>query len=54
MIHKKGSAKRQRQRVRNKADYALYETLKASLIARATTPAEYEAACQRAAKIAGV
>lgn len=36
------------------ADLWRYEALKASLTAAATTPAEYEAACRRAAEIAGV
>ncbi|UCV01746.1 hypothetical protein [Dechloromonas denitrificans] len=34
--------------------FALYESLKASLTATATTSAEYEAACRQAAKLAGV
>jgi len=33
---------------------AYYESLKASLTATAKTSAEYSAACQRAAKMAGV
>lgn len=35
-------------------DFARYESLKSALTAKATTPAEYEAACRRAAQIAGV
>lgn len=35
-------------------DYQLYERLKAEYTATATTPAEYEAACRRAAQEAGV
>ncbi len=35
-------------------DFRRYEVLKASITATATTPAEYEAACRRAAEIAGV
>ena len=34
--------------------YAVYEILKASLTACATTPAEYERACRQAADLAGV
>jgi hypothetical protein len=34
--------------------FGKYEELKASLTAIAATPAEYEAACRQAAKIAGV
>jgi len=36
------------------ADYPRYELLKSQFTATATTPAEYEAACRRAALIAGV
>lgn len=54
MTPKKVSTKRQRQRRSSRGDYALYESLKASLIAYTVTPADYEAACRRAAKIAGV
>lgn len=35
-------------------DWARYESLKSELTAKATTPAEHAAACQRAAEIAGV
>lgn len=35
-------------------NYRLYEQLKANLTAKATTPAEFEAACRKAAKLAGV
>lgn len=34
--------------------FALYESLKAEFTATATTAAEYEAACRKAAKLAGV
>jgi len=34
--------------------FALYESLKAEFTATATTSAEYEAACRKAAKLAGV
>jgi len=35
-------------------DFSRYEELKAQFTASASTSAEYEAACRRAAKIAGV
>lgn len=66
MIHNKGSARQQRlgkdgravlttaKRKNTLGNFGRYEALKASLTASATTPAEYEAACRRAAKIAGV
>lgn len=54
MIPKKKSTAPQRQRRSNRGDYVRYESLKASLTACTSTPAEYEAACRRAAKIAGV
>lgn len=49
--HAPGLAPRRNSRP---ADFGRYEALKASLTATATTPAEYEAACRRAAEIAGV
>jgi hypothetical protein len=66
MNHKKGSARQQRlgkvgravrttaKRKSTSGDFGRYEALKASLTVGTTTPAEYEAACRRAAKIAGV
>ena len=36
------------------SNFALYESLKAEFTAAATTSAEYEAACRKAAKLAGV
>lgn len=63
MIHNTGSVRRQRlgevggyaaQRKSQPGNFGRYEALKTFLTAGATTPAEYEAACRRAAKIAGV
>lgn len=45
---------RQHVRQRNSSACAVYESLKQSMTASATTPAEYEAACRLAAKLAGV
>lgn len=66
MIHNTGSARQQRlgkagrairataKCKRTSGDFGRYEALKASLTVGTTTPAAYEAACRRAAKIAGV
>lgn len=42
------------QRKHHANAYARYESLKASLTAKATNAAEYEAACRQDAKMAGV
>jgi len=48
------NASKPRRRSRSGEQYARYHQLKAELTAAATTSAEYEAACRRAADIAGV
>lgn len=51
---RKRAAKRPRRFVVISQGYARYEQIKAQLVKKAETPAEYERACRQAALIAGV